>query len=165
MAEIKKIPAEPGWKISPGGSTGACMAFSNALRQAIGEAAHNEFNDGIWYQAGMRAKEFVEAFGLPVGDARQIEEAMELAIRASMWPEFEFEVVEATRSRCVARVLKCAWYERCKEQGISWDFCSVGHGRWGEGFIASVNPDFAFSLPRTAPGGDPYCEFIIEWKG
>ncbi|MGA2938959.1 MAG: L-2-amino-thiazoline-4-carboxylic acid hydrolase [Syntrophobacteraceae bacterium] len=161
---IEKISAEARWQIATKGLTGAWMACANALKQAVGEAKYNEFNGEFWSQAGKGVKEFVDAFGLPVGDAREIEEAIELAVRAVMGPEWEFEVVEATRDRCAARVSKCPYHERWKEQGLGWDFCKIGHRRWGDGVVESLNPDFAHSLPKTMPGGDPYCEFIVERK-
>jgi hypothetical protein len=161
---IEKIPAEARWQIAARRLTGAYTACSNALKQVVGETKYNEFNGEVWYQAGKGLKELVDAFGIPVGDARQIEEAVELAVRASMGPELEIGVVEATQDRCVARVSKCPWHERWKEQGLGWDFCRIGHRRWGDGAVESVNPAFAHSLPKTMPGGDPYCELIIERK-
>ena len=161
---IERIPPEAGWRIATKGLTGALTATDKALKEAIGQEKYNEFNGQLWYRAGKAVKELIDAFEIPVGDAREIEEALELVVRASMGPEFEFEVVEATRERCVVRTLKCAWYERYKEQGIDWDFCSVGHERWGNGAVESVNPDFTFRLPNTMPRGEPYCEIIIERK-
>ena len=161
---LEKIPPEARWQIAAKGLTGAWTACANALKQVTGEAKYNELNGGFWYQAGKGLKEFVDAFGLPVGDARQIEEAIELAVRASMGPEWEFEVVEATSNRCVTRWLKCPWYERCKEQGITLDLCSDGHPKWGNGVLESLNPDFAHSMPKAMPRGDSYCEVIIERK-
>jgi predicted hydrocarbon binding protein len=161
---IEKIPAEARWQIATKGLTGAAMAVANALRQAVGEEKYNEVMRALWYQAGKGVKEFIEAFGLPVRDARQIEEAAQLASLASMGPEFKYEVVEASQDRCVARVSKCPWYERHKEQGMGFDLCTFGHGSWGEGFVESANPDFIYSVSKSMARGDSYCEVIIERK-
>lgn len=161
---IEKLPAEAKWQIATKGLTGAYTACANALQQAVGEAKFNEFNAEVWYQAGKAVKEIVDTFGLPVDDARQIEEALELSVRASMGPEAEFEVVEAGQGRCVGRLSKCPWHERMKELGIGWDMCRAGHQSWGAGAVESVNPDFTHSLTKCMPGGDPYCEFVVERK-
>lgn len=161
---IEKIPAEVRWQIAGKGLTGACMAVANSLRQAVGEEKYNEVMRALWYQAGKGVKEFIEAFGLPVRDARQIEEAAQLAALASMGAEFKFEVVEASQDRCVERVSKCPWYERAKEQGIGFDLCTFGHGSWGEGIVESANPDFTYRISKSMPRGAPHCEVIIERK-
>jgi hypothetical protein len=161
---INKVPAEARWQIATKGLTGAVTAYCNALKNAVGEAKYNEFSNAVWYQGGQALKDIVDAFGLPVESARQIEEALELSARASMGPEFEFEVVEATQDRCMARLSKCPWHERWKEQGMGWDFCRFGHQGWGQGAVEGINPDFAHSLTKSMPGGDPYCEFVIERK-
>ncbi len=161
---LEKIPAEIRWQIATRGLTGTFMACANALRLAAGEANHNEFIGKLWYQAGKGVKEFLGAFGVPVGDARQLYEAMVLAAHVGMGPELEIEVVEATHDRCVGRVSKCPWHERSKELGIDGRFCRVGHQGWGDGIIESVNPDFAFNIPKTMPAGDPYCEVVVERK-
>ena len=161
---LEKLPGEARWQIATRGLTGAYTAVANALKEAVGEAKYNEFNQVVWYQGGKAVKEIVDAVGLPTENATQIEEALELAARASMGPEFEFKVVEATQDRCVARCSKCAWHERWKELGLGWDFCRSGHQRWGEGAVESMNPNFAHSLTKTMGGGESYCEFVIERK-
>jgi hypothetical protein len=162
--QIEKIPPETRWQIATKGLTGAFMACANALRLAVDEAKYNEVIAELWFQAGKSVKELVDAFGVPVGDARQINEAMTLAGQVGMGPELEVEFAEATQDRCIGRVSKCPWYERSKELGIDGRFCRVGHQRWGDGIIESTNPDFAFNITKTMPAGDPYCEVIIERK-
>lgn len=70
---------------------------------------------------------------------------MHLLAKASMGPEFEFEVVEATKDRCVGRTTKCPWHRRWKEQSVDFDTCGVGHQRWGDGACEALNPDFTSS--------------------
>lgn len=165
MAEpIEKIPAEVRWQITSKGLSGAVMALGNALKEAVSEGKYHEVVQVLWYQAGKSMKDFIDAFGLPVGDARQIEEATRLASIVSMGPEFEYEVIEAGQDRCVARISKCPWNERRNEQGIGFDICTQGHGSWGEGLVESANPDFTYRVSESMPRGAPYCEVIIERK-
>ena len=84
--------------------------------------------------------------------------------KASMGPEFEFDVVEATADRCVARTTQCPWQKRWQEQNQGFDSCSVGHQRWGDGAVQSLNPDFTFRLTKNMVRGDAQCEWVVERK-
>lgn len=161
---IEKVPAEKRWEIATKGLTGAYVACASALQGAVSEAQYDQFSKMLWYQGGKTLKELVDTVGLPVGNAREIEEALEISARTSMGPEFEFEVVEASEDRCVARLTKCAWHERWKEMGLAKDLCGTGHQSWGDAAVESVNPDFAYTLVKSMLRGDPYCEFVIERK-
>lgn len=165
MAEpFEKIPAELRWQMATKGLTGAYVAVSEALRQSLGEEKYDQFDGELWHQAGKGIKEFVDALQLPVGDARQLGEAMQLAAQTLTGPESRFEVIEATTDRSVVRVSKCAWYERFKEQGVDHDCGAVGHKRWNDGAVESLNPDFVCSIPKAMPRGDKYCEIVLERK-
>lgn len=166
MAEaIEKVPAEMRWEIATKGLTGAIVAYSNALKNAVGEEKFNEFNAGLWYEAGKGAKQFADGFGLAVERSKDIGDATELLALTAMGPEFEFEVVEDTEDRCVGKTTKCPWHERAKELGIEWDFCRVGHQKWGDGLVDSLNPNFSFNLSKSMQSGDSCCEWVIERKG
>ena len=80
------------------------------------------------------------------------------------WQEVEFEVVEATKDRCVGKTTHCPWYKRWQEQGLDMDTCSAGHQNWGEGAVESLNPDFTFRLTKNMVTGDPHCEWVVERK-
>ena len=81
-----------------------------------------------------------------------------------MGPEFVFEVVEATNDRCVGRTTQCPWHRRWKEQGVDFDTCGVGHQRWGDGAVESLNPNFTFRLTKNMVRGDSHCEWVVERK-
>jgi hypothetical protein len=81
-----------------------------------------------------------------------------------MGPESIFEVVEATENKCVGRTTKCVWHERWKELGLDFDMCTVGHQRWADGIIDSLNLNLTFSITKNMTRGDSYCEYVIEQK-
>ena len=161
---IEKVPAETRWAIATKGLTGACAAYSNALRNAVGDEKYNEFNGALWYEAGKGAKQFADALGITVESPRDLQEFSELLAMTSMGPELAFEVVEATEDRCVGRTTTCVWHERWKELGLDFDTCTVGHQRWTEGIIDSLNLNFTFSITKNMNRGDSYCEWKIERK-
>jgi len=60
---IEAIPENARWEIATKALTGAYIAISNALKQAVGQKGFEEFNGPLWYQAGKGAKEFADSFG------------------------------------------------------------------------------------------------------
>jgi len=161
---IDSIPEKTRWEIATQGLTGAYTAISKALRQAVGQGKFEEFNGALWYEAGKGAKPFADSLGLATENAGDVEGVMHLLAKASMGPEFVFEVVEATKDRCVGRTTQCPWHKRWTEQGVGFDTCGVGHQRWGDGAAESLNPNFAFKLIKNMNRGDSHCEWVVERK-
>ena len=164
MANIDTIPEKTRWAMATQALTGAYIAISNALKQAAGQAKFEEFNGALWYEAGKGVKEFAANLGLATENPGDVEAATHLMAQAAMGPEFVFEVVEATKDRCVGRTTQCPWHKRWKEQGLDMDTCGVGHQRWGDGAVESLNPDLTFKLTKNMVRGDSHCEWIIERK-
>jgi hypothetical protein len=162
--KIESIPEKTRWEIATKGLTGAYIAISNALKKALGQKDFEEFNGALWYEAGKGAKEFADNLGLATENAGDVEGVMHLLAKASMGPEFEFEVVEATKDRCVGRTTQCPWHKRWQEQGLDFNTCGVGHQNWGDGACASLNPDFTFKLTKNMVQGDSHCEWVVERK-
>jgi hypothetical protein len=162
--KIEKIPEQARWEIATKSLTGAYIAISNALTQAVGQEKFDAFNGPLWYEAGKQAREFADGLGLKRDTAEDVEAITHLLAKTSMGPEFEFEVVEATQDRCVGRTTQCPWHKRWKEQGVEIDTCSAGHQNWGEGAAESLNPAFSFKLTKNMVRGDSHCEWVVERK-
>src|SRR2546422_1678692 len=109
---IETIPEKTRWEIATKGLTGAYIAISNALKQAVGQNKFEEFNGPLWRQAGKGAKEFADTFGLAIESAGDVEGVIHLLAKASMGPEFVFEIVESTQDRCVGKTTQCPWHKR-----------------------------------------------------
>ncbi len=161
---IEKISGETRWAISTKAMTGTIMAHAMVMKDALGEEKFLDAFEKIWFEAGKGIKEIVDAFGLPVDNAKSIEEAMRLSALIAMGPEFESETVEATEDMVVVRFTKCPWHERWKELGLDYPYCNSGHTGYGNGAIEALNPAFTFKLTKNMTRGDPYCEHIIERK-
>ncbi len=159
---IDKIPEKMRWEIATQGLTGAYTAIANALKDAVGENKYNEFNGPLWYEAGKGVKDLADSLGIKAETPEDIATIFELATVASMGPEFKWEIVESSEDKCVTKNVKCPWYERFKEQSISFDFCGSGHQSWIEGVCDSLNPNFTATLTKSMPRGDAYCENVIE---
>ena len=161
---IESIPEKARWEIATKGLTGAYIAISNALKQAVGQQKFDEFNGPLWFSAGKGAKEFAASFGLPAEGASDLEQVTHIMAKAAMGPEFVFEIVESSKDRCVGKTTQCPWHKRWKEQGLDMDTCGAGHQRWGDGAVESLNPNFTFKLTKNMLHGDSHCEWVIERK-
>jgi hypothetical protein len=161
---LDKISDKARWEIATKGLTGAYIAISNALQKAVGQQKFDEFNGPLWFGAAKGAKDFAKQFGLASETASDVEGVMHVMAKASMGPEFQFEVVEATKDRCVGRTTECPWHKRWKEQGLTMDTCGAGHQNWGAGAAESLNPNFTFKLTKNMVRGDAYCEWVVERK-
>jgi hypothetical protein len=165
MADIlESIPPEARWAIATKELTGAFVAMSDALAKAVGQKGFEDFNGPLWYGAAQGAKEFADANGLATETAPDIEAVMHLMAKTSMGPEFQFDVTESTKDRCVGTATQCPWHSRWKEQGAKFDCCGAGHQNWGEGAAASLNPAFTFLLTKNMVRGDAHCEWVVERK-
>jgi len=162
--KIDLIPERTRWEMATKGLTGAYIAISNALKQAVGQDKFEAFNGALWYEAGKGTKQLADSLGLPANDAGEVEGIMHLAAQAAMGPEFVFEIVESTKDRCVGKTTQCPWHKRWKEQGLEMDTCGAGHQNWGAGAAASLNPDFTFKLTKNMLHGDSHCEWVVERK-
>jgi len=161
---IEAIPEKTRWEIATKGLTGAYIAISSALKKAAGQNGFEQFNGALWYEAGKGAKEFAATVGLATESAEDVNAVTHLLAQASMGPEFKFNVVEATKDRCVGTTTECPWHKRWKEQGLNFDTCSAGHQRWGDGAAESLNPKFTFKLTKNMVRGDSHCEWVVERK-
>jgi hypothetical protein len=161
---IEKIPGERRWKIATEKLTGAVVAYVAKLKSEAGENAYNEFTKVIWYQTGADIKDFLDNLVSSTQNAMGIQEALNLQVGIFLGTECEMEIAEAGEDRCVTRMTKCAWHERWKELGLTWDLCSAGHQSMGEGAVQALNKDFVFKLTKNMVRGDSCCEFVIERK-
>lgn len=161
---IEGIPDSARWEIATKGLTGAYIAISNALKQAVGQSKFEEFNGPLWREAAKGAKEFAAARGLATDTAGDVESVIHILAKTSMGPEFQFQIVESTKDRCVGKTTECPWHKRWKEQGLDMDTCGAGHQAWGEGATESLNPNFTFKLTKNMLHGDSHCEWVVERK-
>lgn len=161
---IEKISGEQRWKIATEKLTGAVVAYVARLKSETGEEAYNEFTKLIWYQTGADIRDFLDNVDVSAENAIGLQKALNLQVHIFLGTECEMEVIEASKARCVTRLTKCAWHERCKNLGLTWDLCSAGHQSMGEGAVKELNDDYTFKLTRNMVRGDSCCEYVIERK-
>jgi len=161
---LDKISDTIRWELATKGLTGAYIALSGALERVVGQEKFDEINGSLWYAGGKGAKDFAVSVGMPTDGADDINEVTHSMAKASMGPEFVFEIVESGKDRCVGKTSQCPWHQRWREQGLKMDTCGAGHQRWGDGAVESLDPNFTFKLTKNMLRGDPHCEWVIERK-
>jgi hypothetical protein len=159
---MENIAAEARWTIATQGLTGGYVATVKAMLDAVGREKYDEMMVQIWTAAGKSSKQIADVFGLIAHDAKSAAETGRLVCIASMGPEFEFEVTEATAEKAVYRSHECQWWNRMQELGISDDLCSAACPAYWTSSAKSFNPKLTVSLSRAKPWGDPYCEHTHE---
>jgi hypothetical protein len=159
---VEEIPAENRWTIATQGLTSAYVATVKAMLDAVGRDKYNEMMAQIWTQAGKSSKQIADALGMAGDDAKSAAQSGILVCIASMGPEFEFEITEATAEKAVFKFHECQWYNRMKELGISDDLCTAACPAYWNGLAKSFNPKLNARLAKAMPLGDPFCEHVQE---
>ena len=113
---------------------------------------------------------FKDMFNIPVENAIDASDLVEVVSVLQLGPtqgeEFG-ENVEYSPERVIWRQHKCTWMERYKEFKADHAFIPCDKGAcqaWGEEGLKAVNPKLTWKVTKAMPSGDPYCEFIYEFK-
>jgi hypothetical protein len=105
-------------------------------------------------------------FNIPVENAIDANDLIEIVQELAFGPEWEGEYVEKTPERVVVRYNKCPWMERYKEFEVDHGLivCPSTCQLFSEEGLKAVNPKLNYKLTKAMPWGDPYCEEVIEFK-
>ena len=176
---LEKIPAEKCWALTAKfiqrfiymrGSRTIVPLFSKGegiFAPVMGYEKFEEITAKVFGELGRKLLTMVKkTFNIPVKDAVDAYKLYLVAGTLNEGPEFTAELVEETRERVVFSRPTCAWWERYKE--IKRDpelyVCLPGHQSWGEEGFKAINPKLTFRPTKATSRGDPYCEFVIEFK-
>ena len=176
---LEKIPAERRWEITAKILTGlGTMIGSKIMPQILGKEEGIfapvlgrekwiEIQKKIFGESGRKFVPWVkEMFNIPVEDAIGAFKLTYVAVKLAFGPEVEFEIVEASPEEAVARCLTCPWWERTKELGVKPELrvCEPGDQEFCDEGLKAINPKFTCKHTKAMPWGDPYCDFVIEFK-
>ena len=168
MAEaiLEKIPIETRWEITAKSLTGATIGYELVLLEIVGKEKTAEIEAKMWGEGG---KTFIpmikEAFNIPVEDAVGAANLIKVAAVLGMGPECTDEIIEENKERVVQRWVKCPFIERAKEMGVTdKQDCYSGCTAWVEEGLKAINPKLTITKAEAMPRGDPYCEWVYEFK-
>ena len=163
MVNIEDIPAEQRWEIATRAASAIPFAYDIAFREAIGEK-YDEIERSIYIEAGKEIKDLASALGLPTGNAREIDETLEIILTILYGPEFEGEITEEGDDRTVGKTTKCAMLNRVVEMGLDPQVVLTACQTYHKSAVENLNPGFTIQVNKSMCGGDPYCEMVIELK-
>jgi hypothetical protein len=107
-----------------------------------------------------------EVFNIPVEDAIGADNLSTVTGALQNGPDREYIHIERTPERVIGRYLKCPWWEIYKDYGIKPEFtiCEPVCAEIFEEGIQKINPKITYKSTKSMPRGDPYCEFLTEFK-
>ncbi|MFX1520887.1 MAG: hypothetical protein ACFFCD_13300 [Promethearchaeota archaeon] len=171
MAEeiLKNIPVETKWAITTQSFVGAYSAIIQLAGPHVGQEKLIELNNTVFVGGSKIAfPRIKESFNIPVEDAIGAANLIEVVSELQMGTESEGEYVEKTPARVVYRQTKCPW-GTWNEENAAWAkpeymICTEGHQAWAESGLKAINPKLTHKMTKSMMKGDPYCEYIIEFK-
>jgi len=164
---IKNIPAEVKLAYTANTLTASITLLNKVLAPLVGIKKYNEINNKIWGEgAAILFPMIKKDFKIPGDDAIAAANIIDVVSLITISPEFESERVEESPTRVVQRTSKCPWMDRAKEYGLEAEFasCPEGHQAWGVEGCKAINPKLTHTIKTFMPRGDPYCEYVIEFK-
>lgn len=161
--KLAKVPLEARLEIATKALTGAMNAYGLALKAALGEEKHIEFEQALFREAGRGAKQVVDGFGLPANTVKDFAETISCIGTICFGPGYQSRVVETGETQCVGRTKMCPIRDRMVEAGITEDdSCAKKHKQYVEGLLEALNLDFKFKVTNNMVGGGSYCEWSIN---
>ena len=166
---LKKIPVETKWAITTQSFIGAYSAIIQLVGPSVDVEKLMELNNTVMGEGSKIAfPQIKEGFNVPVEDAIGAANLIDVVTQLQMGTEFEAERVEETPERVVVRTHKCPWGTWNKENSAwakpEYMICTEGHQAWGEVGLKAVNPKLTHKMTKSMMKGDPYCEYVIEFK-
>ena len=176
---MEKIPPEKCWAIT----AKSLLAFTilrgdkviapelgrgkDIISPLLAKEKWEEINDKVYGKGGRMMYPWIkEMFNIPVEDAIGAAKLSVLVADLAMGPEWEWEYVEKSPERVKYRANRCPWWERYQEHEVRWEYqaCHAGDLRWCSSGLKAINPKLTYKITKARPWGDPYCEFVIEFK-
>ena len=117
---FRSIPERTRWEIATKGLTGAYIAISNALKQALGQKKFEEFNGSLWYEAGKGAKVFADTLGLAAQDASDVERITHLLAKASMGRSLCSKLLKLPKTDVWERLLSVLGTRGGRSKASTW---------------------------------------------
>lgn len=158
---LDRIPPDRRWEAATEALTHLVSTYSQELKERYGWEGYYDVGTRAWASVGKRVAQMMEFLNPDRGDASAAHEMLMAVSRLVMGPELRFEVVEASRTRSIARVVGCPWYQRMLETGQQ-SFCEPDHevhSAFCSAVLNVINPKLSFRFDST---GFPNCRQIVE---
>ena len=134
------------------------------VRQIIGDKIDEIWNI-IMTEGGKESKPMAQSLGLPISNAVEIENTLDIISAIILGPELKGEIFEANEERVIGKITSCPMLNAHRNIGHvptagtpahCQAFCQVS--------VESLNPLYTARYMKRMCTGDPHCEYVIELK-
>ncbi|WP_292365437.1 MULTISPECIES: hypothetical protein [unclassified Methanoculleus] len=162
MDVFERIPVDVRWKLAAREVSALPLAYRRAIRDGADDQLYNEIERAVWREQGREAGVIARAFGMPLGNAREVAEAFAAATGVLFGPEYRYEVKDSAPDEAILTVRKCAMTTRAKEQGENpLAVCNACHA-YSKAAIPDLNRDYTLKYRSAICAGDGTCSIVVR---
>lgn len=166
MIAIDRVPFENRWKLATAGAMDLAMAYSVAVRSAVGEAfgeALDEMEVGFWKRAGLEQVAIARAFGFPLRNAREVAEAFTTISILFQGPQLNVrKILDTEEDSAVITLDACPALTRARKFRMDAKKVCMGCRAYSRAAVEALNPAYTLAHEKSMCMGDPFCEIAIS---
>jgi hypothetical protein len=163
VPDLDSIPDRMKWQIASKLASTLPLFYDLAFRKEIGER-YDEIERDIWIEIGRQARALAVSYQLPVGNAEQIADTLQVVSTVFFGPEFRGEKLVVNRDRTTVMKTRCPFLLReleiCQPTDLFFQKCMA----FSISAVESINPDYTLRFVRSMCTGDKTCEAKILLK-
>ena len=161
MRDLKTIPDEVKWRIAAQVAALLPALYDNAYRGVVGEK-YNEIEQEIWMELSRKAYDIINDLSLPMGNAAELAEGLQLVMGIFFGPDYKSETLEVSEHGAVILVKRCplpaSSHDRNGRDVSTFHKCMV----LTLTTVPLLNKGYSARFVRTMCTGDRQCEIKIE---
>jgi hypothetical protein len=166
MVSIDRVPVENRWRLATAGAMDLAMAYSVAVRSAVGEAFGEALDDmevGFWQRAGLEQVAIARAFGFPLRNAREVAEAFTTISVLFQGPQLGVAgILDAGDDSALVRLESCPALTRARKFRMDAKRVCMGCTAYSRAAVEALNPAYTLAHEKSMCMGDPVCEIAIS---
>jgi hypothetical protein len=166
MVSIDRVPVENRWRLATAGAMDLAMAYSVAVRSAVGEAfgeALDEMEVEFWQRAGLEQVAIARAFGFPLRNARELAEAFTAISILFQGPQLGVAgILDSGEDSAVIAIDACPALTRARRFRMDAKRVCMGCRAYSRAAVEALNPAYTLAHEKSMCMGDPVCEMAIS---
>jgi hypothetical protein len=163
VPDLDSIPDRMKWQIASKLASTLPLFYDLAFRKEIADR-YDEIERDIWIEIGQQARDLAVSYQLPVGNAEQIADTLQVVSTVFFGPEFRGEKLVVNRDRTTVMKTRCPFLLReleiCQPNDLFFQKCMA----FSISAVESMNPDYTLRFVRSMCTGDKTCEAKILLK-
>jgi hypothetical protein len=163
VPDLDSIPDRMKWQIASRLASTLPVFYDISFRREIGER-YDEIERNVWIEIGQQARDLVKSYQLPVGNAEQIADALQVVQAVFFGPEFRGEKLVVNRERTTVVKTRCPFLLRELEIQQPTDLFFQKCMAFSISAVEAMNPEYTLRFVRSMCAGDKTCEAKILMK-